>query len=661
MGKLIDTIKKNRQTRRQKNNAEQNAVDVSEEVKDENPMNKFSEATRNALNAINSNIQPKPYQTELTENPQEQIDKQSKVNWINVEGEKVGDEQDSEYLASVQNELESQNSVDAEEINKLTESTKISQKVIDDYNKAQAAKIQAQYNATHPTNSPIVNQAYVNGQNANPELFQGEGATHSQHGTNWDRFNSPTSGISHQTLDLYGTNPVAASFIATHEKPVAPEYDPRREKALNWQKAIVALGKLGGVIHDVKTVGDNGIVNVKPQGKEEMDAIDTNIAKLKSIYSSQYNTYIEADKAYRKGLYEAYKQDEANKLSYNKALMPLYSENIMDSYRWSQMSEAQKRAAMASNSRRAAQKGMMRIVIPDNDGSGVPNVINVTKDEWDKYITKSANSLFAKDPTAMKQAIIKFAEDGLFNIEGYNPSIDGVEKLFTELDQNTLRENFFKFIKENPTYAFEWACDTHNLPFMRIIEGYCGVPEGSFTADSKDRDYLIYKLTQRFGSFTAADYRRFNMETLVTAFENEYNKPFVSGKTRLDDSDYIANKTQWHDSPLNPNRQSAVEEKEEETSNNNTLKSFKSDIVDRYGNVIKSYDIDVDYSSPSNKIILRDSTTKKVIGYVDRTDPEGKVIGHFSVVRGYIRNGQFIQVDSAPMRYWEEMSEDELK
>ncbi len=116
---------------------------------------------------------------------------------------------------------------------------------------------------------------------------------------------------------------VLTQYLALNKRPEAPDYDERRERALRWQRGIQLMGQLAGLIGDSRTGGRGGVTYVRDMGKQNDDYIANEIGKVRQAYADQVNQYIEADKLWRKGAYDAWAEDTKRQWEYAGKALPL--------------------------------------------------------------------------------------------------------------------------------------------------------------------------------------------------------------------------------------------------------------------------------------------------------------------------------------------------
>lgn len=343
--------------------------------------------------------------------------------------------------------------------------------------------------------------------------------TTNQHGsssstsTNFDKMNNGSSSISNIIENgIYGGTPLADAYKEINPEPVAPEYDPRREKALQWQKAIVSLGKLAGVIHDVNTVNNNGIVNQKAQGEQELSAIDAGISNLRSTFAQQYNDYLEADKLYRKELYQAYRQDIANKKELAKSLIPQYKESWADSMSFGDADNLAKLRAV--NGRRQAASKTIELHpydAPRYDENGIYSPILISEKAIKNLDSVAVAHAFS-DPNIFRIALNKYAKDLAYDINGVdidklsNGTKEEVDQqiniVLANQDKFKVRERFQQMLTKFPHIAAvllnESADNKTSTMWRGMLEKAGGLIPGTLSTRDQDFEYLVQAIAKAY-------------------------------------------------------------------------------------------------------------------------------------------------------------------
>ena len=354
---------------------------------------------------------------------------------------------------------------------------------------------------------------------------------------------------------IHSGNSFVDAYRNTYQRPTAPEYDPRRERALNWQKAIIALGQLGGLISDFKNVGKGGIVYARDMGKTQMDAADNAIDELRAAYSNSYNRYVEADKAYLDGLYEAYKTDAQQRINTGKELAKKF--NIDQSYSYADADNALALARIRANRSRASAKGQNPnwyedIPVYGRDRSGNQILLHLTKNNA-KNLKDLALAQFYNDENALRDFLAKYADDTYSDLTGFSlaelNAINSdsslseeekqmakrqvIDKLFAGSDKQSPRRLANNIIQKNPMYGIDWAIKTGNKQVMDYAEAYGGLPAGSLSIGAEDRIDIVKRITNTFDEneriAVREQLRRTPLNDLLTIYEERIGQPYVLG------------------------------------------------------------------------------------------------------------------------------------
>lgn len=347
--------------------------------------------------------------------------------------------------------------------------------------------------------------------------------------TNFNNMIDPKKGILNIIENgIYGDTPLADEYQEINPEPVAPTYDPRREKALQWQKAIVSLGKLAGVISDVKTVNRNGIVNQKEQGTTELNAIDAGIANLRATFAQQYDDYLEADKLYRKELYQAYRQDIANKRDIAKSLIPQYKESWSDSYGFSDADNLAvlrriKAGRAASPDKMQRWQQTFPYFVYGTDETGRQISIPLTEDGIKNLNAKAISLAFTSDEV-LSSALRKYANDFAYDLDGVD-----ISKLSSSDDdvvnaeigkilenneaKNKVRASFQKWLKDYPLIASELlnhcTSDVNTITSWKAAcEEYGNLPKGTLSCDDEDYLFMVDRITAAYEEEDRQEARR---------------------------------------------------------------------------------------------------------------------------------------------------------
>ncbi len=337
--------------------------------------------------------------------------------------------------------------------------------------------------------TPSVDTARVN--MANPNLKSGSG---SSSGTSFN--NDRASSEIYNFIDngIFGGTPEADAYRKTHTPPTEPEYDPRREKALNWQKAIIALGKLGGVIHDTKTVQNGGFVFEKPQGEKEMSVIDTHINNLKQTFAKQYSDYLTMDKEYRNGLYTAYKNDLERQRKITEKMIPQYKDTWKESISWGKLTPRDA-ANVARRGGSGSEDANILFTAYGTDSDRFPNHFWVTPKQ-EKSLNETAVGIFMTDRNALRDVLRNFAENGdyVLGTDITHLTDEQLNALLAKSDQMSVRGALMGLMKKYPSIATQYLIQSGNPAFMRKCELYAGVDAGTFSIGEEEKIWLANAL-----------------------------------------------------------------------------------------------------------------------------------------------------------------------
>lgn len=319
---------------------------------------------------------------------------------------------------------------------------------------------------------------------------------------------------------IHSGNSFVDAYRSVYARPQAPEYDPKREKALNWQKAIVALGKLGGIIADTVQMSNGGRIMLKPQGQTEIDHIDSAINSLRNEFASQYASYLEADKLYLKGLYDAYKTDAQQRINTGKEMAKKF--DIDKSYSYADAETAKELATIRARKGvgRSGTNNMVRVAVYGRDNNKNQNLIYISKNELPIF-TGLMSAQFVNDKSALFDFLTKYGKDLDGKLHGFSlenlhkiqndPDLTDEEKklakdeiisrLFSNSsDEYKIREYVQKYFKDNPYYCVDWAVKTGNKQAMDYAEAYGGLPAGSLSLGAEDRIDIINRIVDTFPS-----------------------------------------------------------------------------------------------------------------------------------------------------------------
>lgn len=295
---------------------------------------------------------------------------------------------------------------------------------------------------------------------------------------------------------MYGLFPEAEQYVKNNPVPTSPEYDKRREKALIFKDAIGAIGRLGSVIHDVKTLKDDGVVFAKDMGKTEHTETEKSIANLKNTFATQYDNYLEADKLYRKELNAAIKNDIANRKSITEKLIPQFKEQYTKNISYTSRPTLDEfRMRRAARYAVGAKEHYVTEYTRGRDNSGQLNNFKLTTNE--RYALRENAIGILQSNSDYLEMFYNHIKNSLHFYESKgNLEKDIIESLRKIPDSTSPREATQKILngKYGTAVAYQFLVDIGDPQMISMCEVAGGYAPGSISAGREYSDMGLREL-----------------------------------------------------------------------------------------------------------------------------------------------------------------------
>lgn len=277
---------------------------------------------------------------------------------------------------------------------------------------------------------------------------------------------------------IHSGNSFVDAYRKTHVRPTEPEYDAKREKALRWQQAMISLGKLGGIISDTVAANSGSpIIYDKSQGQAETDYIGSQIKGIRDTFSNQYATYLDADKMYLNGLYDAYKLDNQERIRTGKDLAKKF--DLDQTYKYSDLDSAID-VAKARMANRGRGKNGRDYSITATVGN-YP-VTFADKYQYDAFVDAITGYYFSPskvNAVTLKDFIREYGYD-TSSINLQNMSISELEKFLQKADATKWREHYQNYVKNmGKEMALNYAASDYSPKVLQIAENAAQLQQGS--------------------------------------------------------------------------------------------------------------------------------------------------------------------------------------